>query len=129
MGYLFLALIVMPLVELAVLIKLGQHIGAGNTVLLVILTGVAGAYLAKYQGIKILWELRNLVSQGVMPGVKMMEGVLVLIGAILLLAPGLISDIIGLLFLLPITRQYFVRWAIRILEYYIRFGRLRIYRF
>jgi UPF0716 protein FxsA len=124
-----LALIVMPLVELAVLIKLGQHIGAGTTILLVILTGIAGAYLAKYQGLKVLWEMRDLVARGILPGLKIVEGVLVLIGAILLLAPGLITDVVGFLFLLPVTRQFFVQLAMKFLEGYIRSGRFRIYKF
>ncbi|NLC76101.1 MAG: FxsA family protein [Clostridia bacterium] len=129
MGYLLLAVILLPLVELVLLIKLGQYLGALNTVLLVILTGVAGALLAKYQGWKVLWEFRSLLAQGIIPGRKILEGVLVLAGGILLLTPGLITDTLGFLFLLPPTRQFFVQLALKMLEEYLRSGRLKIYRF
>lgn len=129
LGYLLAIIIAIPLIEIVLLIKIGQYIGAGNTILLVIITGIAGAFLAKYQGLKVLWEIRSLLAQGRMPGYKLLEGLLVLLGGILLLTPGFFTDVIGLLCLLPLTRHVFVIAAIKILENYLRSGRIRIYRF
>ncbi|HHY61025.1 MAG TPA: FxsA family protein [Clostridia bacterium] len=129
MGYLLVILILVPLVELGLLIKVGQHFGAVNTILLVILTGVAGAWLAKYQGLRVLWEIRSLLSRGVMPGYKLVEGLLVLLGGLLLLTPGFVTDVLGLLCLLPVSRPFLAGLVIRMLENYLRSGRVRIYRF
>jgi len=128
-GYLLVILILVPLVELGLLIKVGQHFGAVNTILLVILTGVAGAWLAKYQGLRVLWEIRSLLSRGVMPGYKLVEGLLVLLGGLLLLTPGFVTDVLGLLCLLPVSRPFLAGLVIRMLENYLRSGRVRIYRF
>lgn len=127
--YLLAILIVIPLIEIVFLIKIGQYIGAGNTILLVIITGIAGAFLAKYQGLKVLWDIRYLLAQGRMPGYQLLEGLFVLLGGILLLTPGFFTDVIGLFCLLPFTRYFFVNAAIKILENYLRSGRVRIYRF
>lgn len=129
LSYLLAILIVVPMIEIVFLIKIGQYIGAGNTILLVIITGVTGAFLAKYQGLKVLWDIRYLLSQGRMPGYKLLEGLFVLLGGILLLTPGFFTDAIGLLCLLPFTRHFFVNAAIKILANYLRSGRVRIYRF
>lgn len=129
MGYLLVILILVPLVELGLLIKVGQHFGAVNTILLVILTGVAGAWLAKYQGLRVLWEIRSLLSRGVMPGYKLVEGLLVLLGGLLLLTPGFVTDVLGLLCLVPVSRPFLAGLVIRMLENYLRSGRVRIYRF
>lgn len=128
-GYVLLLLIGVPLVELGLLIKIGQHLGAGYTILLVVLTGIAGAWLAKYQGLRVLWEIRGLLSQGIMPGYKLIEGLLVFLGGILLLAPGFLTDMMGLLCLLPVTRQYLAGIVVQVLENYLRSGRVRIYKF
>lgn len=127
-GYLLLLLLIVPLAELALLIKIGQNIGTIYTVFLVIITGVIGALFAKYQGIKVLWELRYNLSQNIMPGIQLLEGIFVLLGGILLLTPGLITDILGLLFLLPFTRNSFVKLTINWLENHMRSGKIRIYR-
>lgn len=128
-GYLVAILIAVPLVELWLFIKIGQYIGAANTILLAILTGMAGAWLAKHQGLRVLWEIRSLLSRGIMPGHKLVEGVLVLLGALLLLTPGFLTDILGLMCLLPATRQFLTAVVIKLLEEYLRSGRVRIYKF
>ncbi len=110
LGYLILLFTVVPLIELALLIKLGQYMGLGNTIGIVILTGITGAYLAKMQGLYTLRRIQEDVNQGMMPADKLFDGLLILCSGILLLTPGLITDIIGFMGLIPLTRNLFKRW-------------------
>ena len=124
LGYLILLFTVVPITELALLIRIGQHIGLGYTVGIVIFTGVAGAYLAKMQGLIILRRIQQDVNQGVMPADKLFDGVLILVSGILLLTPGFITDIIGFMGLIPLTRNLFRRWLKRKIEEMISQGRV-----
>ena len=95
-----------PLLEVLILIKLGEVLGFWNTILLVIGTGVAGAYLAKLYGLTIWYDIQRDLSMGQMPSDKLMDGLLVLIGGIVLLTPGLLTDILGLALLFPGSRYF-----------------------
>ena len=110
LGYLILLFTVVPIVELALLIKIGQYIGVGYTLAIVLVTGVAGAYLAKMQGLLTLRKIQDDVNQGIMPADKLFDGVLILCSGILLLTPGFITDIIGFMGLIPLTRNLFKQW-------------------
>ena len=103
-GYLILLFTIVPALELAVLIKVGAYIGVGNTLTIIILTGIAGAYLARLQGFLILKEIQDKVNQGIMPSGQLIDGLMVLVGGILLLTPGFITDMTGFLLLIPVTR-------------------------
>ena len=96
---------VVPAIELFLLIKLGSVIGAGNTILLIIVTGVTGAQLARFQGFGVLQRIQLDLEKGVMPTEEMINGVLILVGGILLLTPGIITDILGFLLLVPFSRS------------------------
>ena len=124
LGYLILLFTVVPITELALLIKIGQYIGVGYTVGIVIFTGVAGAYLAKMQGLITLRRIQEDVNQGIMPADKLLDGVLILSSGILLLTPGFITDIIGFMGLAPWTRNLFKRWFKRKIEEMISQGRV-----
>ncbi|MEA3328858.1 MAG: FxsA family protein [Candidatus Omnitrophota bacterium] len=124
LGYLILLFTLIPVIELALLIKVGQYIGAGYTIGIVIFTGVAGAYLAKMQGLLILHRIQEDVNQGIMPADKLFDGVLILCSGILLLTPGFITDIIGFMGLLPLTRNWFKRWLRRKIEDMISQGKI-----
>lgn len=100
---------VVPLVELAILIKLGNIIGLIPTISLVILTGILGASLTRYQGISTLNKIQREMSQGVVPAENLLNGVLILVGGVVLLTPGLLTDIFGFLLLIPLTRNWFKR--------------------
>ena len=113
LGYLILLFTLVPVIELALLIKVGQYIGAGYTIAIVILTGVAGAYLAKFQGLLTLRRIQDDINQGRMPADKMFDGVLILCSGILLLTPGFITDFIGFMGLIPFTRNLFKLWLKR----------------
>jgi len=97
--------IVIPLVELIILIKVGSYIGLWPTILIVVLTGIVGASLARYQGFLIINKIRSDVSSGRVPARELIDGLLVLIGGIVLLTPGFITDICGFFLLIPITRN------------------------
>ena len=97
--------IVIPLIELVILIKVGSYIGLWPTILIVVLTGIVGASLARYQGFIIINKIRSDVSSGRVPARELIDGLLVLIGGIVLLTPGFLTDICGFILLIPLTRN------------------------
>jgi UPF0716 protein FxsA len=101
LGPLLLLLIVMPLVELWLLLRVGARIGAGNTFLLVIITGIIGASLARQQGLRAWRDAQQQSAQGKIPGAALADGVMILIAGVLLMTPGIITDGFGFLLLLP----------------------------
>ncbi len=101
---------VMPFIELFFLIKLGQHIGAGYTLFVVLATGVLGAYLAKSQGMSVFRQIQLEMQGGKLPGNHIIEGFCILVGGVMLLAPGLITDTIGFLLVIPGTRFIIREW-------------------
>jgi UPF0716 protein FxsA len=98
---LLLLFTLVPLIELFLLVKLGAVIGIGATVLIVISTGVLGAWLARRQGLGVLRRLSEDLNEGRLPGDTLIDGLLILIAGALLLTPGLITDTIGFLLLVP----------------------------
>lgn len=106
MGPLFLAFIILPFVELFLLIRIGRQFGATNTIAFVIAMGLLGAFVAKTQGRRVIAAWREALEQGRVPEEGVLGGVLVLIGALLLITPGVITDVLGLLCLLPPTRRF-----------------------
>lgn len=96
---------IVPLTELALLIEVGQKIGLTNTIVLVILTGFLGAALARSQGFEIIQRIQSELSQGQLPADSLIHGAFILAGAILLLTPGIITDILGFTLLIPLTRS------------------------
>src|SRR5215207_2635731 len=101
---LFVLFIVVPIVELYVLIQIGQAIGILPTIALLILDSVLGAALMRSQG-RAAWRRFNLaLAEGRVPGREVIDGVLVIFGGALLLTPGFLSDFLGLFLLLPPTR-------------------------
>ena len=124
LGYLILLFTVVPITELTLLIKIGQYIGVGYTLGIVVLTGIAGAYLAKLQGLITLRRIQQDINNGRMPADKLFDGVLILCSGILLLTPGLITDLIGFMGLLPLTRNLFKRWLKQKIKAMIAHGRV-----
>ena len=120
--YLLAAFIIMPVLELAVLIRVHEHIGLGNTILLVIFTGVVGAVMARAQGFMVLMQIRRDMAEGRLPAPRLMDGVMILIAGVLLVTPGLITDTTGFLLLLPPVRSAIRGWMRRKLEDSIRRG-------
>ena len=98
---------VVPLVELALLIKIGNLIGLWPTILIVIATGVLGAALARSQGTRAVSSIRVELAQGRAPTESLINGLLILVGGVVLLTPGLLTDILGFSLLVPFTRNWF----------------------
>ena len=102
---LFLAFTLIPVVELYLLIEVGGIIGSLNTIILVILTGLAGAYLARLQGMQTMHRVRSSLQMGRVPAEELLDALLIFVAGLVLLTPGLITDAFGLFLLFPLTRQ------------------------
>ena len=97
--------ITIPLVEIAILIKIGKIIGAGYTIALVIGTAFLGVSLLRIQGISTLAKVQANVNRGQLPATELIEGLILLISGVLLLTPGFFTDTLGFLMLVPMLRQ------------------------
>ena len=110
--FLFL-FIVMPVAEMAVLIKVGGIIGVFNTIGLVLLTAVIGAWLLRQQGLATLLKANQRLNSGELPAKEVAEGLILAVGGALLLTPGFITDTIGFLCLIPGTRHWLAAQALK----------------
>lgn len=110
-GFLILLFTVVPIIELALLIKIGQIWGLRNTLALVVLTGIFGAILLKIQGINVLRRINNELSQGIIPSDALFDGFFIFCGGLLLITPGVLTDFLGLLMLFPLTGKLFKYWV------------------
>ena len=107
-----LAFFVVPLVELAVIIKVGAEIGVLNTVGLLILSSIVGGWLMKREGLGVIRRIQGSVAAGRVPGAELVDAFLILFGGALMLAPGFLTDLTGMALLLPPVRAV-VRGALR----------------
>jgi len=114
-GVLALLFMVVPVLEIYVLIQIGQVIGAWWTVLLLIADGVLGSYLMRHQGGRAWQALRQALDEHRMPARELADAILILIGGTLLVTPGFVTDIVGAFFVLPFTRPYARRLLTRFL--------------
>ena len=105
-----LLFIAIPLIELYFIIVVGEAIGAFWTVMLVILTAVIGVSLLRIQGMSTLMRAQRNMSQGQIPAMEMMEGIALAVAGVLLITPGFITDAIGMLCLIPASRQAIIRY-------------------
>jgi len=103
-GLLFLAFLVLPFVELFVILQVGHAIGALNTIALLVLVSAIGAWLVKREGLAVLRRAQDRVQSGAVPGKELVDGVLILFAGALLLTPGFLTDVVGVLLLLPPVR-------------------------
>lgn len=124
---LFLAFTLIPVVELYLLIRIGAAVGALNTILLVVITGAAGAYLARVQGLQTMTRVRQRLHQGEMPAEDMLDAVLIFVAGIVLLTPGLLTDAAGLLLLFPPSRREAKKWLRRKMDRWIKQAEFRIH--
>jgi len=107
---LFLAFTLVPFIEIYLLIKIGGQVGAFNTILIVILTGLLGASLARLEGIKTMTKVRDSLNRGDLPAEEMLDAMLIFVAGIVLLTPGFLTDLTGLALLVPKLRFWFKRW-------------------
>jgi UPF0716 protein FxsA len=99
-----LAILIVPFVEIVILVKLGQTIGVGWTVLLLVVDAVIGSLLVRHEGRRAWNALSSALQQGRMPARELADGALVLVGGTLLLTPGFVTDVFGLICVIPFTR-------------------------
>lgn len=107
MGKIILFFILAPILDLYILIKASQTMGFWTTIGLIIATGVAGYYLARTEGKLVVSNINRDLSQGIVPGEELLNGFCIMIGGILLLIPGIVTDVIGITMVLPITRKIY----------------------
>ncbi|MCX4028369.1 FxsA family protein [Endozoicomonas sp. SM1973] len=110
---LLMLFIVVPIVEMFVLIKVGEVIGAWLTIGLVLLTAVIGLQLLRQQGLSTLMHAQQKMQQGQIPAKEMAEGIILAVGGALLLTPGFVTDALGFCCLLPFTRHWLIKQAIK----------------
>ncbi len=113
---LFVVFIVVPLVEIYVLIQVGQVIGAWWTVLLLVLDSLLGTWLIKREGARAWLALRTALETGRMPARELADGALILVGGTLMLSPGFVTDALGIVLILPLTRPIARRLLTRLVS-------------
>ena len=113
MNSLLLIIIGLPILEIMVMIKIGQKVGAINTVLLVLLTAIVGIYYARVEGINTIKSGLVNLYQNKVPVYEMISGASIAIAAVLLIFPGFITDTLGFLLLFPITRKLLINTFIK----------------
>ena len=104
---LFLCFTLIPMIELFILIQMGTVIGSINTLLLVIASGFFGAWLARMEGIQTMLKVRTSLQQGIMPAEDLMDALIIFAAGVVLITPGLLTDMTGLLLLWSPTRNRF----------------------
>lgn len=104
LGRLLLLFLLTPAIELGLLIQVDKLIGFGPTIGLIIATGIAGSYLARREGVNTWKRLNQRLNAGELPGRELVDGVIILIAGALLVTPGVLTDFVGFLGLLPPTR-------------------------
>ena len=112
----FLALLVVPVAEIALIVAVGKVIGGWQTIALLLFESALGAYLVKREGRRSWRALKEALNTGRMPGRELADAALVLIGGTLLLTPGFLTDIVGFFFILPFTRPITRQWLQRVVE-------------
>ena len=110
--FLFLLFIVVPILEIAVMIKVGAVLGVFPTIALMVVTAALGASLVRSQGIHTLLNIRDRLHQGELPDRHIAEGILLAIAGVLLVTPGFLTDFLGLLFLTPVSRAWIANYMI-----------------
>jgi len=114
-GWLLVGLfIVVPLVEIYVIIQVGQAIGPWWTIGLLIADSIFGSWLIRHEGSRAWRALRDALDSGRMPAKELADGALILVGGTLMLAPGFVTDAFGILMILPVTRPVFRRLLTRV---------------
>ncbi len=110
---LLLLFLSVPILEIYLLIKVGDSIGAFPTVILVVLTAVVGVWLLRLQGFATLARAQQSMARGEMPATTIFEGLMLFIAGALLLTPGFFTDAIGFILLIPFTRQWIIAYMLR----------------
>ena len=127
MPILLLLFVVLPATELVLLIEIGTRIGVAPTLALIVVTGVLGASLARWQGMGVLRKITAQTQQGQIPAAHLVDGLMILLAGAVLLTPGVITDLFGFLCLIPITRNWIKRYVSKRFRKAIERGTVNVY--
>jgi len=127
MAWLVLLFVVLPALELALLIEVGRQIGTLGTLMLILATGVIGASLARRQGLGVLRAVQRETAEGRLPTGSLVDGVMILVAGALLVTPGVVTDAVGFLCLVPAFRRAAKRALLRHWERQLRAGRIQVH--
>jgi UPF0716 protein FxsA len=108
----FLVVLIIPFAEIYLLLEVGSIIGAFPTIFLVVLTAVSGAWFLRQQGFATFHRFQTSLAQGEIPAYEMIEGPIILLGGLLLLTPGFITDLLGIACLVPQIRKKIAQYVI-----------------
>lgn len=125
---LLLIFIIVPIMEVYVLLEAGKLIGPLPTIALIIMTGIAGAYLARSQGFQVLVDIRQSLDQNRLPAESLAHAALIFVGGLLLLTPGFCTDLLGFILLTPMTRKFVKNKILSYLKNHMTEGNIKIYR-
>ena len=109
MNPIFLSIILIPVVEIYLLIKIGSQIGAITTILLIFTTAIIGIYYAKYEGLNTIKSGFIQLSKNEIPTFEFLSGAAIAFAALLLIIPGFLTDLIGFILIFPLTRKFFFK--------------------
>ncbi|POF32974.1 FxsA family protein [Roseibium marinum] len=110
--YIIAGILLLPLIEIAVFIWVGGLIGVFPTILLTVITALAGTFMLRQQGLSLLMRMQKELDAGRAPGNEVMQGAMIVVASILLLIPGFVTDAIGLLLFIPPVREALVRFIL-----------------
>jgi len=126
-GRLFLLFTVVPLIELYLLIAIGRVLGPVPTIGLVLITGALGAWFARLEGARVILRWQEAVARQQMPKEGVIDGFLIFVGGLLLITPGILTDIAGLCMVMPFTRRVIAGFVRAWFERQIASGRVQVY--
>ena len=109
MNPILVSIILIPIVEIFLFIKIGAQIGAVNTIFLIFITAIVGIYYAKYEGLNTLKSGYLQINNNRNPTYEVISGAAIAIAAILLIIPGFASDLVGFILIFPLTRKYLIK--------------------
>jgi UPF0716 protein FxsA len=125
-SYLLVAFILLPITELWLLFKVDAHLGLGATLLIVVMTGFIGAWLARAQGLMVMLQIQRDLAEGRMPAPRLIDGTMILVAGALLLTPGLLTDTVGFLLLVPGVRAIIRAWLRQKMEQKLKDGSMNV---
>ncbi len=121
---LLLLFILVPLAELFLLIEIGKLIGTLATLTIIVCTGILGAFLARRQGIGVLQQIRIELANGRLPATQLADGIIILLAGAVLITPGVLTDVLGFLCLIPASRKIIKNILWRLLERFVHDSRI-----
>lgn len=127
-NWMWAALLIIPGIELFGFIWVSEKIGAGSTILVIVLTSLVGMAMMQFEGRKVVEDSRKEMQHGQVPGRKMLDGLCVFVGGILLVIPGFFTDIIGFTLLFPLTRPLYRVFLLKWIEKKMKDGKIKFYR-